>query len=147
MHENALMTENLALLDAIRGTAASNNVLTTAYVQPDMIRKLLAVFHLFAPTDAETVTFRLLKASDVAGTGAEAIKATTLVAHATNNDDTVHCINYDQAEVDDAKPFLAASITTSSTGGTACSVQLWGGSYRQWPASQYNSAKLVTITE
>lgn len=147
MDANALLSENLALLVASSGTAASNAVLTSTYVKPDNVRKLLAYFHLVAPTDAETVTFELVKASDSSGTGAAAIKSTTLTAHVTNNDNTVHWINFDGAETDEAKPWIAARITTSSTGGTVVCFGILGGNFRQWPATLYNNAKLVTVTE
>ena len=146
---NSKMSERMSVVASAAGTATTGSPLVTGYVTPEFWERAYGLIILDEPDNAEAVTIEMLEATDSSGTSATVIsgKTKTLVAHATNNDSTVHQIDLDCKVLADAtsgeKKFIALRVSTDGATGTVCTMALIAGDVAHTPASDLNGSDVT----
>jgi hypothetical protein len=135
MHPNALMSDQMAVMDAINPVSQAAGTITTAWVSAANFERFLATIITGVLGAAATVDAKFQQAQDNAGTGAKDVanKAVTQIVKATGDNKSA-MINLRDEELDVANGF--SWIRVSLTVGVAASlvgVLLQGGVARFAP--------------
>jgi hypothetical protein len=136
MQPNALMSDQLAILDAINPVSQSAGTVTTGWVAASNFHRFLATIITGVLGASATVDAKFQQATDSGGTGAKDVtgKSITQIVKASGDNKTA-MVNLRAEELDIANGFNY--IRVSLTVGTAASlvgVLLQGGVQRFAPA-------------
>lgn len=148
---NSQLGERWAVIASKAGTATSTPLVTN-YVDTASAnwRRFIGIAVLGIITDAETLDFSFVKASDSSGTGKATLKAATQrAAHATANDNKVIIISLDMKDIlaDETKTFIGLNCVTSSTGGGIVGLTLLASDGRHGPVSEFDYVNVVEIVQ
>lgn len=139
-----MLSENLALLVAVQGTA-NTTPLVSSYVSAKNAGEITALVHL-GDMASETIDVAIYQATSSGGAGAKSAKAITqLAASASANDSKQVKISMraDELDVDGGFSFVAVRIVTGgATGGTVFGALL-GSDLRFAPASKVENATVI----
>ena len=147
MHPNALMSDQLAVLDAINPVSQAAGTVTTAWVSAANFHRFLANVVTGVLGAGATVDAKLQQATDGSGTGVKDVagKAITQIIKATG-DNKVAMINLRSEELDFANGFnfIRASVTVGTT-PSLVGVVLLGGVPRFAPPRDTGSNPSINL--
>lgn len=152
LSDNTCLSERTRVLDGKAGTPVTGTDLEgtwTKYADPTLgARRLLAILGVTGEfTDAETLTFRIEKATDSGGTGKATVKEIVRAAHATENDNIM--LEIDAHPNDLGVTFTHVRIVAIASAGAGGLVwmALLGGDLRNTPEGDDDSGDSTGLVD
>lgn len=147
MHPNALLSDQLALLDAINPVSQGAGAVSTGWIDCKNMHRILALITTGVLGASATLDAKLQQASDTAGTGAKDIagKAITQIVKASG-DNKMAMINLRSDELDVANGFNCVRLTlTVGVAASLVGATLMGGAVRFQPPKDAGANPAINL--
>lgn len=147
MHPNALMSDQLVLMDALAPVSQGAGAVNSAWVSAANFERFLALIQAGVLGAAATLDAKIQQAQDGAGTGAKDVanKAITQLVKATD-DGKMAMINLRDDELDVANGFsFIRVVLTVGAAASLTGMQLWGGVARFAPPKDAGANPAINL--